>query len=200
MAEGREYPVEYAVDLSLDMDPLSEELAELLNHRYPRYHVPGLQGRASFQQLNAKAAIAAAHHRAYIQVLTTSVSVVWVLSSEVVAKKIFLFEFVSVWVRLATDVWVRLATDVWVRLATDVWVRLATDVWVRLATDVWLRLATDVWLRLATDVWLRLATDFFKGHTREGFSVSCRSCVVLAGVRLSLWSVSCGELSVQKAW
>ena len=42
-------------------------LVEELKQRLQRYTLPGL-GHTSFQQLNAKAAIAAAHHRAYIQV------------------------------------------------------------------------------------------------------------------------------------
>ena len=83
MAEGRDYPVEYAVNLSLDDDNDDEEeeeegeyedfdeaaLVEELKQRLQRYTLPGL-GHTSFQQLNAKAAIAAAHHRAYIQVGT----------------------------------------------------------------------------------------------------------------------------------
>ena len=75
MAEGRDYPVEYAVNLSLDNNDDEEEyedfdeaaLVEELKQRLQRYTLPGL-GHTSFQQLNAKAAIAAAHHRAYIQV------------------------------------------------------------------------------------------------------------------------------------
>ena len=86
MAEGRDYPVEYAVNLSLAEEEEEaagaggqgeeeeewsggEEAALVaeLKERLARYSLPGLAS-ASFQQLNAKAAIAAAHHRAYIQV------------------------------------------------------------------------------------------------------------------------------------
>ena len=72
MAEGRDYPVEYVVNLSLDedddLDDTDEELLlEELRRRLHR-HSLGELSHTSFQQLNAKAAIAAAHHRAYIQV------------------------------------------------------------------------------------------------------------------------------------
>ncbi|KAL8624970.1 hypothetical protein ACOMHN_039857 [Nucella lapillus] len=75
MAGREDYPVEYAVDLSLDEDEDDDNgddtdedlLLEELRRRLHRHSVSGL-GHTSFQQLNAKAAIAAAHHRAYIQV------------------------------------------------------------------------------------------------------------------------------------
>jgi hypothetical protein len=86
MAEGRDYPVEYAVNLSLDEDTGDDDndddgdgegvegrgsvqamLLEELKQRLRRYHLPST-GPATFQQLNAQAAIAAAHQRAYIQV------------------------------------------------------------------------------------------------------------------------------------